>query len=363
MRERSVAVLVANNGLGHARRALGFLRELLRIEPTLDSTVVLSEQTLGRLPSLGDSAEVIARHRTTIRVVRGGIRWPVYEDPRDRGRRWIEDVSRLEEVWNAELVVSDNYTDIFAIRPDAVLMGSFLWSDVLAQVRSRAATEAAEHEYELLAEHQPPMLCVGELATPGVLNRTRAVRLPYLCPPSPRGVCGPPAGRSRRGIGVTVGTTTAATSLAESCIPVLAAHYPVVVDPVLARRLPADVRALVSVTSAARLVREVELLICRPGMGTLTDAVDACVPMVVFAERGQAEMQHLLHRLPTLGLAVSAGIDPCGRDVLEAVRFATAEPAYSRITRCLAARKRGGTEAAARWCSERLLRAETPCDQ
>lgn len=358
MTNSSIALLIANNGLGHARRALSVLKRLLTMVSSLEATVVASEQTLKMLTSPGQRNEFFSPPRTSVHVVQGGVTWPVPEDLYKRSLKWIEDVSRLDQVWNAHLVVSDNYSEVLAIRSDAVLMGSFLWSDVLAPVPFAQAAELAAKERELLAAYRPPMLCVGELATAGVHAYTQAIGLPYMCSQLPADLSARAGGR-RRGVGLTVGTTAAALNLAEAYIPVLATVYPVYIDRALARALPSDVSALATVTSASRLARQVEVLVCRPGMGTVSDAVAACVPLVVFAERGQAEMTHLVDRLPALGLAVGAGIEPTPDELLDAVRKVRVEPTYSEVTNRLAACQRGGIEAAAEWCAAQLERKGT----
>jgi hypothetical protein len=355
MTNSSIALLIANNGLGHARRALSILKRLLAIASPLDVTVVASEQTLERLIRLNQITEFHSVLRNSVHLVQGGVTWPVPKDLLKRSREWLEDVSQLGQVWNADLVISDNYSEVLTIRADAVLMGSFLWSDVLAPSPLPDAAELAAQERELLATHRPPMLCVEELATPGVLAYTQAVGLPYMCAPLQAGRSGRGGGR-RRGIGLTVGTTSAAAKLAEAYIPALARLYPVYIDRALAGALPADVAARATVTSMSSLVRQVEVLVCRPGMGAISDAVGACVPLVVFAERGQAEMSHLVERLPAIGLAVGAGIEPSAAKLLDAVRRVKAEPTYSQIRDRLVGCQRGGTEAAAQWCAAELRR-------
>src|SRR5690606_32364257 len=66
-------------------------------------------------------------------------------------------------------------------RADALLMGSFLWSDVL--VGSSVYQEIAHFEHKLLQEYEPIMIGVEDIAMPGVKQRTRFIGLPWFCDP------------------------------------------------------------------------------------------------------------------------------------------------------------------------------------
>lgn len=68
-------------------------------------------------------------------VMAPGVGWSadasVYEDGRLRG--WLRRLARVEEIAAADLVLSDNLPGVLELRADAVLSGSFLWSDVLGE--------------------------------------------------------------------------------------------------------------------------------------------------------------------------------------------------------------------------------------
>src|SRR5215813_8567522 len=66
---------------------------------------------------------------------------------------WKDRLARLPSLERARLVVSDNLAGVLALRSDAVLVGSFLWGDVLAcaHAESRHVGVFAALEEELLS--------------------------------------------------------------------------------------------------------------------------------------------------------------------------------------------------------------------
>src|SRR5690606_13010255 len=85
------------------------------------------------------------------------------------------------EAFRPDRVVSDNLVGALRDRADALLMGSFLWSDVL--VGSSVYQEIAHFEHKLLQEYEPIMIGVEDIAMPGVKQRTRFIGLPWFCDP------------------------------------------------------------------------------------------------------------------------------------------------------------------------------------
>ncbi|MEL6539099.1 MAG: hypothetical protein AAFQ98_27020, partial [Bacteroidota bacterium] len=173
--------VVSPNGLGHFKRTLGWLPSLLRAFPDLHLTVAACDWQIERLGTdyLGHS-----RVRFQPGITDDAVRWS--RNAADYEGRdllaWTHGLGDWEALHAADFVVSDNLVEVLRWRPDALLMGSFLWGDILHTAYPQvAAIEAYRaEEARLLQTYRPPMLCVGDMAMPAVRQQTDAVACPWF---------------------------------------------------------------------------------------------------------------------------------------------------------------------------------------
>jgi hypothetical protein len=295
-------------------------------------------------------------------VLLPGVKWS--RDPSTftdgRLRHWEERLRTLAgtPLAEADHVISDNLAGVLAIRPDAVLMGSFLWSDILlaAHPVEPEVMAFAQRERDLLDEHRPVMLCVADLVMPGVCARTQAVLLPWMCEPcweAPRGSRsdeGPRALPGRPRVAVLGGATGAARDALEKAVLALraASDWDLVVDP--------------DVNGGA--LASCQLAICRPGAGTVTDCVAYGLPMVLVYEPGNPEMRHIAGRLAELGVARDIGFALDAASVVTAVAGELVLHTWEARRRRLQLLPRDGLERAVDWLETRFFgEASQPGDR
>ena len=117
-------------------------------------------------------------------IMNPGVQWSSDPDPysHDCLFSWADRLGDVPDVRDARLGLSDNLAGFLQMRPDAVLMGSFLWSDVLETAYSQNSNvrRFAEWERGLLDRFRPSMLCVGQMVMPEAAERTRVVPLPWM---------------------------------------------------------------------------------------------------------------------------------------------------------------------------------------
>jgi hypothetical protein len=312
-----VTWVISPNGLGHARRSLAVASCLRDLMPEIEITLVAE---LWQRDRLGD-------HGFTWR--RGGLaeapRWP--HRPGSDLLAWRDRLAQSGALHDADRVVSDNLAGVLALRPDTILEGSFLWSDILDGVPGCEAFVADERA--LLAAHRPIMVCVHDMAMPGVHERARAVGVEWMGDGVPS-----PTRRSGGQVAVLGGASGAA-------------------DGPLADLASALTRKGVSVVTAfdhsPAAYAACDVVVCRPGLGTVTDCILAGVPMVLHVEDDHPEMVWNTRRLVELGMAVAPATVDTVTQILadEATRTTMAARA--------AARPRGGAATAARLVASQLV--------
>jgi hypothetical protein len=252
---------------------------------------------------------------------------------------WEDEWRREPRLVEADFVVSDNLVGVLASRPDAVLSGSFLWSDVL-EVHGSTSDPCRRYvarERALLDQIHPWMLASADLATNGVRTRTRMVPLPWMVDAAV------PSVSAKRDIVLVHGggTRTLDTTVRRIARTLRAGDLEVATD------LEDDERCFGFTDDEWR---RVGLVICRPGVGTATECVRWQIPMMVIRDPQNTEAEHIYQRLILLGFAREC---PADIDVREMQVMMRAQE--SATFRALRSVRRGGIARTAVWIHELLL--------
>jgi hypothetical protein len=336
---KSLLAVVCANGLGHFRRMVAVLDRLWERSGPFDLTIAAEGWQWERTRDWPASARLRNRARHRPGIVEPGVR--LYGDPAvyddDRLVAWEERLGELDEVGSADLVISDNLVGVLDVRTDAVLMGSFLWSDVLAAAHSenRRVSAFAAHERRLLDACRPPMLSVGDLAMPGVLERTTPIQLPWMCETrgaEPRELPSQPPR-----IGVFGGVTGRADHLLDA----------------VAEALSEKGLGVERGGESSPRFESYDLVILRPGCGTATACIAARAPMILIYE-ANAELIHNAGRLEALGVALDAGCNPDPKRVCEVVDRALKPQLYRAMSVRMAVLPDDGIDRAVSFLCERL---------
>ncbi len=347
--------LICPNGLGHFKRVVGVLHALSELESALEVSLLAPAGARERLRGWAKLAHPEWNWHFFPEGVKG-VRWELEAEAYRDGSllSWeslLEDLPAFQE---AKVVLSDNLAGVLAHRPDAVLSGNFLWSDVLekAYPAEAAVQEFVRRERVLLEKHRPPMLCVERLAMPSVRALTEAVGLGFFA----QGKRMPekkirPATQTR--IAILGGGTGKARELLLQAVSDLAkAGFSslLTAGDLLAEARKAGCAKAEPFGFAPEDFHAAELVICRPGVGTLTDCVQAGTPVLAVYEAGNVEMEYLGRRIEELGL----GIDVAQGKVLPAVLEALRDKNLRRYHSCLREQPLNGIEGAARFLLDRL---------
>ena len=292
-----MAFVISPNGLGHAKRALGWLPYLLEAFPTLQLHLAMAEWQAERLADVMPSSK---RVHLAFGYTEGAVRWHraaaayVGQDL----LAWRQHLATWEAFQTAEVVISDNLVEVLALRPDALLMGSFLWGPVLkaAHPEVEAIRQYCAEEQRLLHTYRPTLLCVGDLVMPEAAAQTGAVKLPWMTTPYPS----PKAESGRPTVAFLGGATPSIQASLQSEAEKIAAEgtWQVLVPE---RQWEAG-KGMGAFDFSAEAWHSLDAVVCRPGVGTLTDAVRYRVPILAIEEPENLEMLHNGRQVEALGL-------------------------------------------------------------
>lgn len=353
-----IAAVICQNGLGHFRRTVGVLSRLVRFLPEARVTVFCEQWQLTRMASWARARDLFAAGAVAVTGVLGRAVHLAHQSIEYRDGRLQDWEARLAQhpvLRDASLVLSDNLVGTLSVRSDTVLLGSFLWSDVLPVYHPDEPAVAAfvTHERALLARHRPPMICVADLVMPAVQRSTRAVEVGWMCESeTPRQPM-----RKMQSTGRSVAFLAGASGrgervLVEAAERLLAEGQPVSLPEDLLATLPAAVAARCKrFEHTERAFRALSLAVCRPGVGTLTDCLAHRVPVLAVPDARNPEMLHNAACIESLGFGRAL---PPGRDashLVDEVRAMLSPATRQACTSAMTNAKADGLDATARLLS------------
>ncbi|MBX7116688.1 MAG: hypothetical protein K1X64_20350 [Myxococcaceae bacterium] len=302
-----ITALITANGLGHFRRTVRILAELVKHRSGLDITV-LAEPWQKAAVKDWPLAETLWKSGARFEAVplTPGIIWNESPSTFDDNRllNWETRVLNHPAIHNANVVLSDNLAGVLNVRSDAVLLGSFLWCEVFEPMasQSNAIARFVDHEVMLLEKYLPPCICVDVLAMPKLRELTTPVAVGFMCEHTPHA----------QGEPYVVAFLGGAAGLATATLARLAIELHDVLGSTLA--LPDNVIAVLDADTRGKVIRfshsdaayaALQLALVRPGTGTITDCVTWNVPMLALNEPKNKEMTWNASRVEALGIGLA----------------------------------------------------------
>lgn len=291
----NVCFIACDNGLGHVRRVVSVANELVALGSTV--RLLARVEQANRFGWRVDDFQT----RTSKDALRRG----------DSGTcLWHE---RLPDISTYDVVVSDNLPEVLLIREDAVLMGSFLWHLVLDDI-SRQYLQRAR---KLFVEYRPPMLGTGIFASPELKAITRFEDVGLFS-------SGEYPSEDKRDLLLSCGASGECERQTADAVTSVMKRGPgpfeiVHVEP---RLLPDSSPSWMKAADfSPGMYARVAAAVVRPGVGTLTEVIQAGCTVFCFYERGNREMSYNASQIRKLKL----GFDCAEPDAALDAAFAHAE--------------------------------------
>lgn len=213
---------------------------------------------------------------------------------------WIDKCCKSECLVKSDLIISDNNIVPLNVNGNVALMGSFLWPFII-DTNLSFIEEIVMMEKELLLSKRPKLICVDDM-TPHNLNEyVETLRCPWIVEPVVR------SGEFNvNAVLVTSGGTgfdrdyfaNFAIQIKEMN-PNLRVFVDFGIYMVLNGRLPLfDYQSL--------SFQKLKLIVARPGMGIISDAVRYSIPIVSFySDVRNKELLYNSNRLTEMGIGMS----------------------------------------------------------
>jgi hypothetical protein len=296
---------VCGNGLGHFRRSMRVAYALLKSIEDVCLDIFCHPAQIKATSGWEIRDKLLADSRVNFREL---IESPVWQiDPGFyTGHNLIDWYRYLpKEIFHkADFVISDNLPAILHLNSETVLMGSFLWSEILIKKYPNENLVCRFHEEEtaILEKYQPYMICLADMAMPYVLEYTKPVETSWVVESSGNGSVKYEIGNILVSGGGTAHADKEMIGIIESLQRL--GNYRVHTSARLAKAC-APCASTDVFDFSARSFDTIDLMICRPGIGSLTDAVAYTVPLLATGENGNPELVFNANKAEVLGFGIN----------------------------------------------------------
>lgn len=359
-----VSALVAANGLGHYRRTLSVLFELRRRQSGLQVHVLCPQWQIDAMMNWRLSQEFWSQKNTfhVDGVAQSGVVWSPAVGSYSNGCliSWEDQLHEITALKRADIILSDNLTGILTYRPDAILLGSFLWSDVLGEAypNNPDVAQFVDHERGLLRQHAPNMICVGDAVMPGVVAQTKSVPVGWMCENVDNSEPSDDEGSDTIAV---IGSASGHAS--DRLVTVIKAllevgKWRIAITERLAKAGRFELNDRVRRFGFTQEdFRSCQAIICRPGMGIVTDCVAYGVPIISVHEVNNLEMVHIGNRIADLGIGWNISVDDSceSDDISDAIQNILENEDLMAARWRMSQLDRNGLQQAADWILQRLI--------
>lgn len=351
--------IVCENGLGHFKRAIGLLNQLLKRVPSAKIDLICTQTQVEKI-SDWEKAKILDLPNLTIHtgITSPGVHWFNDESIYDSERlvKWHNLLQSFSALHEADIVISDNLVAPLKYRSDTLLMGSFLWLDVFekSSFTSQSVSNFIIEQQKILSTNRPNMLCVGDVKMPILSKYTNPITMPWF---------GQVESRKRNAhartnhIAILGGATHTINSIMKKVIRciVTKSEYSVVTPQRIIDQLGFNLKnKVLPFNFRIEDFQNCDLVICRPGIGTITDAISTQTPMIFIYEKDNIEMSFNAEQLAKKGIALNLGDEFDDSFLLEKMNHIY-DNQYQSMVEILRGIPTNGFEVAADWIFDNYL--------
>jgi hypothetical protein len=304
---KKITFLVCSNGFGHYKRCARVANKLLEIDKNIIVDFISRQNTHKYQSDWIVSKKLNSNNR--FNFIHGEATIEIDGINKNKQSINYNGISWLDNkmIEKSDLVISDNLASILEIRSDVILMGSFLWSELIFNDNHKELNDYANLELKLIKDIVPEMIALRDMVMPFVINHTKPFLTSWIVD-------------FKYDLFVKTeinnilvlggGTGYLDSDLADVCeILSSSEKYNIYttnrISLLLSNNISYDIFGFTNDE-----FKKIDLIIGRPGIGTLTDCVAHGIPIFGVGESDNTEIQHNLKKITSLffGLDISSEI-------------------------------------------------------
>lgn len=356
-----VLVVAGSSGIDHCQRVFSIFARLMLRVPKLEVHLVCEPWQLERVSKVLKLPPAMQTRFTFHHgILDPGIEWQPNAETFHDGRLigWEEKLLPIIEQNHFHAVFSDNLAGVLRYRPDAIMLGNFLWSDVLdaSFPDDPSVQEFVKREREILRKAKPFLLCSSELTMPTMLHKTQAIRcglmVDHFIPRAP--TAHDPARRLKVAILSSPDVVDddvlgdIASSIAKR------ADWDLYLEQSVYDTIETKPDCIKLFEGLPQDYMSLDAVIAPPHFSILNECLVAGIPLLSYYPPKHTEKAHLAARLQQLKLGGDLGSAISVMPVIDAVRNLTSERSQKEFIAARLKVNANGYDEAVTWIEKRL---------
>ncbi len=299
-----ISFIVCSNGYGHITRVISVVESIFSLNNDIAINVFCSER------NIAFAKENLCTPNNFKRIVFSSEL--SFAEPDWTANKKIEFeeyvffsqlIGKSELLKNSTLIVSDNLVAPLAFFPNTILLGSFLWFDVL-RAHPYFDNRIIKFEEKLIKEKQVTMIAVKNIVMNSVLEFTKPKLVPWFFSEALRLSN---TAEEKTDVLFSGGGTSLMKNIFQNMITEIADkvdYYKLLVDKNLFSSDEKGIKKyqLFDFTDEAFL--KLKAIVCRPGIGVITTAIKNVVPIIAIDDGSNSEISHNAKCIEELGLGM-----------------------------------------------------------
>lgn len=225
----------------------------------------------------------------------------------ERYQNWRQTLFSSPELRKSDLIISDNHVIPSSMFDTVLLMGSFLWHDATVSSIGEAK-EIIDYERDLLRNKPTTLICLGDMVMPSLASQVVLLKQGWFTRRSDL----PKQDSNAMKVLVTGGGTELINKQLLS-LTLLLSEQQKQIEFFLDSKLFGSGKDLNSqfklFTFSEEDFASLDFVICRPGIGILTDCVRYSIPAIVLNDGFNLEINHNAKRVNELGIGIGLDIN------------------------------------------------------
>tara|TARA_B110001450_G_scaffold243038_1_gene253937 strand:+ start:4569 stop:5654 length:1086 start_codon:yes stop_codon:yes gene_type:complete len=310
-KNKLLTFLVCGNGYGHFKRCAKITHYLINANQDVTVNLVCNDNIIKAnqdwiiLKDLYKFSNFnLISTKKKVRIINNKIN---YKDVFNDDFSWIDKTI----ITKSDIVISDNCTSILKYRPDAILMGSFLWSEVFSIYvdNNIEIQKYCKDELDLLKKHKPQMISLKDMSMPYVKNYTNVFYTDWLVSNRNQILIK----KKIKNILILGGGTGLVDNMILKIVNLIQSKFNVYSNEKIVNKSLTNKIIINKFDFTADSFNNIDLIIARPGIGTLTDSITYGIPIFGISESAMVnkEIQFNLKKIESLkiGLDISPNVE------------------------------------------------------
>ncbi len=357
-----ISFIVCSNGFGHFKRVLETSLSILKFKKDVHITIFCSKKHLDLIfENINFKIPINTNISFDLNLFRYEVNFlKLNKDSYNKYVKWINVLSTNKILRDSQLIISDNQIAPLNNYKNVILMGSFIWHN-LVESKDKDYKRIIALEKKLLLKNKPIIICLKNMAMDNLFKYTNPVFSPWFTSKHKYQL----VKKQKKSILITGGgTKNQDSNLIKILNYILQLDEKIIIylDNKLFKKINILNRRVKIFSFTDNDFLKLNAIVCRPGIGILTDCIKYNIPPIAIDDNTNLEISNNAFKLERQKIGISIKIEknknisfPCS----QILNFLNDEKKINRIKNRLKKEKCNGSDFAAKFIIKKYIKNES----